>query len=109
MKQEASGYPSWCLSEDQKARYIKDFFERERIELDAGNIAHNPGMRQLAKLMLNSFWGRFGMQENLTRCSILRTMEELLALITDPSVALSHLIPVNEDAIYASWNEREES
>ncbi|KAG8235576.1 hypothetical protein J437_LFUL013126 [Ladona fulva] len=109
IKQEASGYPSWCNNPESRKNYIKSFFDRERISLDEGAIKHNPGMRQLAKLMLNSFWGRFGMRENLPRCSILRSHEELVSLATDPNVELSRVIPVSEDVIFACWNAHEDS
>jgi aryl carrier-like protein len=38
-------------------RYIDDYFEKEGIRLDYEKIVKNPGLRALAKLMLNSFWG----------------------------------------------------
>lgn len=33
---------------------------REGIQLDRDNIAKNPALRSIAKLLLNSFWGKFG-------------------------------------------------
>ena len=59
IKQEASGYPKNCVTEEQKQQYIEKYFERERIRLDPDKIEYNPGLRALAKLMLNSFWGRY--------------------------------------------------
>jgi hypothetical protein len=55
MKQEASGWPSWCTTEKHRHKYIKDYFEKEGIFLDFPKIEKNPGLRSLAKLMLNSF------------------------------------------------------
>ena len=57
IKQEASGYPKECVTDDQKQRYIDDYYEHEGIRLDPNNIKYNPGLRSLAKLMLNSLWG----------------------------------------------------
>ena len=53
MKQEASGWPSWCQTEKDKQRYIQDYFDKEGILLDYTRIKKNPGLRALAKLMLN--------------------------------------------------------
>lgn len=58
IKQEASGWPSHCISEEEKEKYIKDYFEKEGILLDATKIEYNPGRRHVAKLALNAFWGR---------------------------------------------------
>ena len=55
IKQEASGYPKGVTTEEQKQRYIEEYFEREGVQLDPDKIDYNPGLRALAKLMLNSF------------------------------------------------------
>jgi hypothetical protein len=48
-----------------KWRYIRDYHEKEGILLDYNNIKNNPGLRALAKLILNSFWGKFGQRSKL--------------------------------------------
>jgi len=53
IKQEASDWPKWCKTEDDRKKYINDYYDRGGIWLDAENIMSNPGLRQLAKLMLN--------------------------------------------------------
>ena len=55
IKQEASGWPSWCHAEEQKRQYIREYEGKEGIKLDREKIKKNPGLRSLAKLMLNSF------------------------------------------------------
>ena len=54
---QASGYPSNCVTEEQKQECVDEYLEMEGIQLDRGKIGYNPGMRALAKLILNSFWG----------------------------------------------------
>ena len=58
-KQEASGYPKHCVTDEQKQRYIDQYYEHEGIRLDPNKIEYNPGLRFLAKLMLNSLWGTY--------------------------------------------------
>ena len=58
LKAEASGYPPGVVTEEAKRAFIAEFYQREGIRLDYANIKHNPGLRSLAKLMLNSFWGK---------------------------------------------------
>lgn len=53
IKQEASGWPSWCETLEQKREYILRYQEREGIRLDSSKIAKNPGRKATAKLMLN--------------------------------------------------------
>ncbi|XP_052691944.1 uncharacterized protein LOC128169970 [Crassostrea angulata] len=47
IKQEASGRPDWVKTEDDLARYIEMYEQREGIRLDPDNIEHNPGLRSL--------------------------------------------------------------
>ena len=66
-KQEASGFPDWCKSEEDKREYIKLYYEKEGIQLDYDNINFNSGARAVAKIKANSQWGYLGMQSNKTK------------------------------------------
>ncbi len=58
IKEESSGYPKDCVTAEQKRSYVAEYLEHEEIALDPEKITHNPGLRALSKLMLNSFWGK---------------------------------------------------
>ena len=68
IKQEASGYPAWVESEEEKDRYIQDYYDKEGIRLDKNNIKSNSGLKALSKLLLNSQWGRYAKQTLKTVC-----------------------------------------
>ena len=71
-KQEASGWPPKCDTEEKKRNYLQDYEQHEGIQLDYDKVQKNPGLRSLAKLMLNSFWGKFGQRPNkmqVTTCT----------------------------------------
>lgn len=76
MKQEASGWPKWCQTKYDIYKFIEEYHQGEGICLEYHNIASNPGLRALAKLMLNSFGGKFGQRENMPKTTY----------ITDPCV-----------------------
>ena len=64
---EASGWACWCLTEEDKDTYIQEVHVKEGIILDKEKVAVNPGLKAVSKLMLNPFWGKFGMRDNLTQ------------------------------------------
>ena len=66
IKQEASGWPKEVNTEEEKQSYIQKYYEKEGIQLDYDKIEKNPGLRTLAKMMLNSMWGKFGQRLNKT-------------------------------------------
>ncbi|XP_022807361.1 uncharacterized protein LOC111344403 [Stylophora pistillata] len=84
IKQESSGYPAWCQTEEQKGDYLCQYKEREGIDPDPTMIAKNPGRKATAKLMLNSFWGKFGQNCNKWKAYQITHPASLLNLIDDP-------------------------
>ena len=42
IKQESSGYPEGCVTEDQKQSYLDEYFQVENIQLDRDDIGYNP-------------------------------------------------------------------
>lgn len=58
-KQQASGWPRDADTEEKKMEYIDKYKQAEGIDLDYGSIDKNEGVRLIAKLMLNSFWGMY--------------------------------------------------
>jgi len=58
VKQESSDWPLWCKTETDKNKYIKDYSTHENIILDKNKIDKNDALRFIAKIMLNSFWGK---------------------------------------------------
>ena len=70
IKQESSGFPAWVSCEDDKDKYINNYFKLQGIKLDKEKIKKNPGLRAIAKLCLNSLWGKFGMRLDMPTTEI---------------------------------------
>lgn len=45
LKQQASGWPEGCETEEQRAAYVDEFHRVEQIRLDPTKISKNPGLR----------------------------------------------------------------
>ncbi|XP_018570294.1 uncharacterized protein LOC108910225 [Anoplophora glabripennis] len=103
VKQQASGWPAHCSSQSDKERYIEQFLEREDVRLEFAEIVENPGLRSLAKLILNSFWGKFGQRENQPKTSIVRNPAEFFGMLTNPSIYVNSALPINEDTLVVNW------
>jgi len=109
IKQEASGWPEWCRTDADRDRYLFEYERDEGIRLDREKIARNPGLRQVAKLCLNAFWGKFGQRNNLKQTSVIKDRETLLKLLTSPDKEVFDILIVNEEVLYANWRLREEA
>lgn len=52
LKQQADGYPSWCQTEEDRRKYLSDYFEHEKIKLNPQKIERNEGLRSLSKVSI---------------------------------------------------------
>ena len=103
IKQEASGWPDWCVDEKRKQQYIHQYFMKEGIKLDSDKIQENPGLRLLAKLMLNSFWGKFGQRSNLTKITYFDEPKEFMDMMTSDQQEVKNVRFLNDEAVQVDW------
>ncbi|KAJ8018846.1 hypothetical protein HOLleu_42943 [Holothuria leucospilota] len=100
IKQEASGWPSWCETEQDREKYVEKYYENEGVALDPQNVEYFPGLRALAKLMLNSFWGKFGQRSDLEKKEIVTKVERLNDLLKDcDKTELTNIRFINEEVL----------
>ena len=109
IKTEASGWPAKCTTEEEKEDYIRRFEEREGIPLEYVKIKKNPGLKATAKLMLNSFWGKFGQRENLPHTEQCTTPQELFNITEDDTNQVHEIRFCSEDIVEVVFKNKEEA
>lgn len=112
IKLEASEWPAWCTIDEQKLKYLVDYEAKEGIKLDPAKVAENPGLRDLAKLCLNSFWDKRGQRNDLPQTTVVKSRQDLLGLVTDPGVEIDEIMPVisgNVLFVNSNWHELREN
>ncbi|XP_078380154.1 uncharacterized protein LOC144663093 [Oculina patagonica] len=109
LKQEASGWPDWVGDDEEKRQqYLDDYERQEGIRLDPDKIEKNPGKRSLAKMMLNSFWGKYGQQGNKPQVEAFTSPADFYNLLRDESVTISDIRVVNPDMLEVVHKHRDE-
>ncbi|XP_028519091.1 uncharacterized protein LOC110252733 [Exaiptasia diaphana] len=81
LKMEASGWPSRCQTDQEKQEFLKEVQQRENLKLDPEKVAFNPGMRYVAKLFLNSLWGKFAQNEQRSKTEYVNEAEHYFKLL----------------------------
>lgn len=109
LKVEASGWPIQCIDDRTKDIYIDQFNEKEGILLDKSKIASNPALRFHAKTCLNSFWGKFGQRENMSKVVLVHSYEELLKYLTDTDISVESYIVINDMTLLVSYKQTTEN
>ena len=109
IKTEASGWPKDCKTEWEKQDFIERFEEKEGIRLDYSKVEPNPGLKATAKLMLNSFWGKFGQRENLPQVQQCTNPDQLYKIIDDDTLEVQNIRFCTEDVIEVVYVNKEDS
>uniref|UniRef100_A0A1I8J3P4 DNA-directed DNA polymerase n=1 Tax=Macrostomum lignano TaxID=282301 RepID=A0A1I8J3P4_9PLAT len=99
------GHPRFAgMAEDAKAAYMASFFEREGVRLE--KVEENPGLRFVAKIFLNSLWGKFCQRDDLTSTEIVDSYEAWLQRLTDPSIKVKSCEPIGESFMMLEYKPR---
>jgi hypothetical protein len=113
LKIENSGWDKELLRPDdpEEERRLKEEYVLQNeveygIELDFDAICKNEGMRFVAKQMANSFWGRWSLQNNLTRDCITSSPFELHSLLEDPKLEKGPVEMLSRDLFTVPYKRR---
>ncbi|XP_054168383.1 uncharacterized protein LOC128965664 [Oppia nitens] len=103
IKTEASGWPSTCITNEDKQNYITEYRVRENVELEFDKMEKNPGLRFIAKLMLNSLWGKLAQRPNQMKTKICIQYDDYRRIITDAKYVIKGEIMPNEKNIIVNY------
>lgn len=103
LKTESTGVPGHISDIDE---YIQSYQEHEGIELDKSNLKKNSGMRSVAKLMLNSFWGRYGMNTNKVKYRIITDAADWYKMISCDSITIHHIDIVKNELLQVFYSDK---
>lgn len=106
-KIESSGYPSGVDDEESKDKYIKDVFDQGNIKLNKDEICYNKGRRLLFKLVVNSFWGKFGQNISLMKKSeFISKTNKFFSLFADDDIEVYDCNIFNDDISELTYNQK---
>ena len=105
-KMEASGWPDQCETMQQKINYLNEVNTKDGIALEFEKVESNPGRKAVAKL--NSFWGKFGMRDNLSKTEFIHKPKEFYKLLNSKSRKVQELHLVNENCMMFTHSAEDE-
>ena len=104
IKQQASGWPDWCVDEESKLRYLATYKETEGIELDRNQIEKNPGLRYIAKLCLNTTWGYLCKNSNKSQTQIVNNPMQFFAALENPNYEITNIQTFGEKSVLFNFD-----
>jgi hypothetical protein len=103
LKAEASGYPCWVRGPVDEERYIESFWQSKGIRLDRESIRANAARRGLAKLCLNSMWGKLTERSDRAQTKVISEPRELYKFPATPRIEVLNLAFASDDVVWLSW------
>jgi hypothetical protein len=73
------------------------------------SISKNAGQRSLAKLKLNSLWGKWAQNQNKTLTALITSEKEFQELLGSPGIVVTNLILPKDDVAFVSWRYSEDN
>jgi hypothetical protein len=99
VKLETSDLPPNVVTNEDKVLFLSEIDDKLGIKIVLSDLKPNPGRRAVAKLCLNSLWGKFGQRQNMTQSKLIRTEEDLYKLVFSPRY--TNIVPVRiNDELY---------
>ena len=80
----------------------------EGIELEKDKVEVNPGLKSISKLMLNSFWGKFGMRDNLTQTHVIHKPKEFYRLLRSKAKQIHDIHIVTKECAMVNTSQEED-
>jgi hypothetical protein len=101
MKIKLETSPFSCSEEDYKEKARKFGIELEKLE-------ENPGLRFIAKICLNSLWGKFGQNPKVKHSEYIDKEADFYRVILDDQIENIGLCFLNDNMVYASYEKKDE-
>ena len=77
---------------------------KERLGIELGEIKYNPGMRAIAKLCLNSLWGKFGQRNNMKKTEYVVEPSDFYRILLDETIDDLNIHFINEEMVEMTYN-----
>ena len=99
LKAEASDFLGWVRCPADEERYIESFWKSEGIRLDKKSIKPNAAKRGLAKLCLNSMWGKLTEWNDRAQTKVISELKEMYSFLSTPGIKVKNLTFSNDDVV----------
>lgn len=84
------------MNDEELDAFLAKLKEDTNIELTKEELEDNPTARYLAKLQINSFWGRLTINPNRARNVFIETPQQLYSMLRNPELSVTDLLCVGE-------------
>jgi hypothetical protein len=109
-KDEASGWPKECKTDEQKQQFLRDYAAHPLnkllgLELRSERIEDNPGRKAVAKLRLNNLWGKMTQKEIYSETTVFHgdQIDAFFDLLHDVNKRVQQVFVLKDNMVEVAW------
>ena len=77
---------------------------KNSLDIDIEKFEFNAGLRSIAKLCLNSLWGKFGQRSNMSQTKYVTEVSEFYEILLDDKLNNKNFQFINDDMVQMTYN-----
>ena len=81
---------------------------KKNLDIDLGKLNENSGLRAIAKMCLNSLWGKFGQRNNMNQCKYVTDINEFYQVVLDDTIDNLNINFINEEMVQLSYTYKDQ-
>ena len=108
IKLEASGFEKEFDTLEKQDQFLIECLELFGVKVDRENMKFNAALRTLAKICLNSLWGRFALRNFLSKTFVTDDPYDLYLYFNDPKIEISSLDQLTEDIFMITYDTKQD-
>ena len=92
---------------DFKTKEDEDSFKakiKDSLDINVEKFEFNAGLRSIAKLCLNSLWGKFGQRNNMSQTKYITDASEFYEILLDDKLDNKNFQFINDDMVQMTYN-----
>ena len=81
---------------------------KKNLDIELGELHENSGLRAIAKMCLNSLWGKFGQRNNLNQNKYVTSVNEFYKIVLDDKIDNLSINFINEEMVQMSYTVKDQ-
>ena len=86
-------------TDEELEKFIEQLKEKDGISISKHEFSVNPGVRNIAKLCCNCFWGRLGMRDSFPKVSIVYSFDDMASIVMNPNIEISTIRYLSDSCV----------
>ena len=78
------------------------------LDIDLGELNENAGLRAIAKMCLNSLWGKFGQRNNMNQCKYVTDINEFYQVVLDDTIGNLNMNFITDEMVQMSYTYKDQ-